>query len=159
MQMSDIIFLSAFKTDVEPLLSKLGFIRYSLPKGWIQPTFLYKYFDDSIWFESSWDWKDNYIEAEIGGLFPLQDVLPRVIVCGFQLINQPTPNHSSTSTSNFIHENLRNVKKELSALADHNFDKYYRDLATAQTEKKRRLEKYLGNEIITETEIPLNRYD
>lgn len=51
------------------------------------------------------------------------------------------------------------MKKELSALADHNFDKYYHDLAKAQTEKKRRLEKYLGNEIITEMEIPLDRYD
>ncbi len=37
---------------------------------------------DRLWFGASWDYRDHYLEVELGHLFWFQDVMPRVIVLG-----------------------------------------------------------------------------
>jgi hypothetical protein len=37
---------------------------------------------DALWFGTSWDWRDQYLQLNLGGLYWLRDVMPRVVVLG-----------------------------------------------------------------------------
>ena len=77
---SDDVFEQEVKKILEPKLLSLGFERIKIKENWIYPTFLYEH--DNIWFGTSWDWRDNYLEIDLGRLFFFKDVLPRVIIIG-----------------------------------------------------------------------------
>jgi hypothetical protein len=77
---SDEIFKNEVKSNLQPKLFSLGFERIKIKENWIYPTFLYEHND--IWFGTSWDWRDNYLEIDLGRLFFFKDVLPRVIIIG-----------------------------------------------------------------------------
>jgi len=144
MRESEKIFNTTFRKEIEPLLMEMSFSRYSLPKGWIQPSYLFKNTDKNIWYGCSWDWRDFYFEAELGGLFGFKDVLPRVIVCGFSLVHNEKPNYNS----NNIAEQFMNVKNKLKALTENDFERYYIDIYNVQKERAQKLKGYLENEIV-----------
>ncbi len=73
-------FTALFESILEPKLFSIGFKRVVLAKGWISPEYLFE--RDGIWFACSWDWRDRYLEINLGRLFFFKDVLPRVIVYG-----------------------------------------------------------------------------
>jgi hypothetical protein len=150
MRESEKIFEDIFKIELEPTLLDLSFSRYSLPKGWIQPSFLYKHNTKSIWLGCSWDWRDFYFEAELGGLYKFKDVLPRVIVGGFAVEKK----FKTKSTSEYIYEQIINTKNRLEDLANKNFEKYYKYISDAQSEKIHRLRMYIEDEILLEEELP-----
>ena len=77
---SDKIFEKEAVRILQPKLISLGFERIKIKENWIYPTFLYEH--DDIWFGTSWDWRDNYIEIDLGRLFFFKDVLPRAIIIG-----------------------------------------------------------------------------
>jgi hypothetical protein len=77
---SNQVFDQAVKKILQPKLVSLGFDRIKIDENWIYPRFLYEYND--IWFGTSWDWRDNYLEIDLGRLFFFKDVLPRVIIIG-----------------------------------------------------------------------------
>ncbi len=77
---SDDIFEQEVKRILQPKLFSLGFERIKIKDHWIYPTFLYE--QDDIWFGTSWDWRDTYLEIDLGRLFFFKDVLPRVIIIG-----------------------------------------------------------------------------
>ncbi len=79
------IFENKVKQVLQPKLFSLGFERIRIKDGWIAPTFLYEH--DDIWLGASWDWRDHYLEIDLGRLFLFRDVLPRVIVIGTIAIN------------------------------------------------------------------------
>src|SRR5690606_15473516 len=64
----------------QPKLFSLGFERIKKKEHWICPKFLYEHND--IWFGTSWDWRDCYLEIDLGKLFFFKDVLPRAIIIG-----------------------------------------------------------------------------
>jgi hypothetical protein len=35
-----------------------------------------------LWFGASWDWRDQYLEINLGHLYWFKDVMPRVIILG-----------------------------------------------------------------------------
>ncbi len=74
------VFQKKVKQILQPKLFSLGFDRIEIKDHWIYPTFLYEHND--IWFGTSWDWRDNYLEVDLGRLFFFKDVLPRVIIIG-----------------------------------------------------------------------------
>jgi hypothetical protein len=77
---SDDVFEQEVKRILQPKLYSLGFERIKIKENWIYPTFLYEHND--MWFGTSWDWRDNYLEVDLGRLFFFKDVLPRVIIIG-----------------------------------------------------------------------------
>ena len=77
---SDDIFEKEVKQILQPKLFSLGFERIRIKGHWIYPAFLYEHND--IWFGTSWDWRDTYLEIDLGRLFFFKDVLPRVIIIG-----------------------------------------------------------------------------
>lgn len=79
------LFEKSVMQILQPKLFSLGFERIRIKDGWIAPTFLYEHND--IWLGASWDWRDHYLEIDLGRLFLFKDVLPRVIVIGTIAIN------------------------------------------------------------------------
>ena len=77
---SDEIFEKEVKQILQPKLFSLGFERIKIKDHWMSPAFLYEHND--IWFGTSWDWRDTYLEIDLGRLFFFKDVLPRVIIIG-----------------------------------------------------------------------------
>lgn len=150
MRESEKIFEEIFKKELEPILLDLGFSRYILPKGWIQPSFLFKHNTNNIWFGCSWDWRDFYFDAELGTLYGFKDVLPRVIVCGFVFLKKSNTKY----TSEYITEQINDAKDRIIDLANINFEKYYRYIKSAQSEKIHKLRNYIEKEISSEEELP-----
>lgn len=79
------IFEKKVKQVLQPKLFLLGFERIRIKGDWFAPKFLYEHND--IWLGASWDWRDHYLEIDMGRLFLFKDVLPRVIVIGTIAIN------------------------------------------------------------------------
>jgi len=64
---------------LKPRLKELGFEEMVL-KDCIRPEVLYR--KDNLWFGTSWDWRDRYMEIDLGHLHWFKDVMPRFIVLG-----------------------------------------------------------------------------
>lgn len=77
---SNDVFEQEVKRILQPKLFSLGFERIKIKEKWIYPSFLYEHND--MWFGTSWDWRDNYLEIDLGRLFFFKDVLPRAIIIG-----------------------------------------------------------------------------
>lgn len=153
MQKSEKVFRNAFMKELEPLLLDIGFSRLSLPQGWIQDQFLYKNNTRNIWFGCSWDWRDYYLEAEVGRLYKMRAILPRVVVCGFSLIQHP----ELSSIPQSIEERIIYVKDGLIALTNNNYDNYDKAIADVHNAETQRLKDYLEKEITSDTELPFIR--
>ena len=64
---------------LEPKLIKLGFVKVNL-ENCISNEVLYQ--KGRLWFGTSWDWRDMYLEVELGHLYWFKDFMPRVIILG-----------------------------------------------------------------------------
>jgi len=64
---------------LKPKLLELGFEEVKL-KDCMKPEVLYR--KDNLWFSTSWDWRDRYLDIDLGHLHWFKDVMPRVIVLG-----------------------------------------------------------------------------
>src|SRR5215470_1054931 len=73
-------FAALVEEVIFPVLEPHGFTRVTTPDGWIAPDVLLE--SQNRWFGASWDWRDRYLDAQMGRLFLFRDVLPRVIVRG-----------------------------------------------------------------------------
>lgn len=45
---------------------------------------------DDLWFATSWDWREQYLELALGHLYWFRDVMPRVVVVGDYFNYSPT---------------------------------------------------------------------
>ena len=64
---------------LRPKLLKVGFEEISL-KDCISYERLFRH--ETIWFGTSWDYRDRYLDLDLGPLYWLKDVMPRVIALG-----------------------------------------------------------------------------
>ena len=64
---------------LKPTLIDFGFEEVRL-KDCMKPEVLYR--RKNLWFGTSWDWRDRYLEVNLGHLHWFKDVMPRVIVLG-----------------------------------------------------------------------------
>jgi hypothetical protein len=62
-----------------PKLESLGFTRVELSNCMWPEVLLRR---EALWFGTSWDWRDQYLQLNLGGLYWLRDVMPRVVVLG-----------------------------------------------------------------------------
>lgn len=65
--------------ELKPKLIELGFAEINLD-ACISPEVLYK--NGRLWFGASWDYRDLYLEVDLGHLYWFEDVMPRVIILG-----------------------------------------------------------------------------
>ena len=72
-------FQKEIQNTLTPKLEALGFEEVSL-KDCIHPEVLFN--KDRLWFGASWDYRDQYLEVDLGHLYWFQDVMPRVIILG-----------------------------------------------------------------------------
>jgi len=72
-------FQKELDRTLRPKLETLGF-REVVLKDCMQPEFLFN--KDRLWFGASFDYRDQYLETDLGRLFWFKDVMPRVIVLG-----------------------------------------------------------------------------
>jgi hypothetical protein len=68
-----------FSQILEPVLVEHGFQRINLT-ACIQNEELWR--KGRLWFGASLDWRDQYLEINLGHLYWFRDVMPRVIVLG-----------------------------------------------------------------------------
>ncbi|MEE9342119.1 MAG: hypothetical protein V3V12_00635 [Gammaproteobacteria bacterium] len=64
---------------LKPILIELGFEEVEL-KGCMKEEVLYR--KNRLWFGTSWDWRDRYLDVNLGRLYWFKDVMPRFIVVG-----------------------------------------------------------------------------
>lgn len=64
---------------LKPSLIELDFEEVNL-KDCMRPEVLYR--KNNLWFGTSWDWRDQYLELDLGHLYWFKDVMPRVIILG-----------------------------------------------------------------------------
>jgi len=64
---------------LKPTLVELGFKEVIL-KGCMKEEVLYR--KGRLWFGTSWDWRDQYLDVDLGHLYWFKDVMPRFIVVG-----------------------------------------------------------------------------
>lgn len=152
MKKSEEIFESEIKQVILPKLSALGFDRIILKDNWIYPKFLFEHND--IWFGASWDWKDNYLEIDLGRLFFFKDVLPRVIIIG--TIGLQDMAHDKQKQfqgyQNYFHEIFTAIAKNLEENT-RTFDAQYPEAYERRIKINEEIPKYLGRQV-KRSELP-----
>jgi hypothetical protein len=109
---SDDVFQQEVKRILQPKLLSLGFERIKIKDHWIYPTFLYEHND--VWFGTSWDWRDNYLEVDLGRLYFFKDVLPRVIIIGtINIDDMPSSNPTFESYKKYFQGIFTEVAESL----------------------------------------------
>lgn len=88
-------------SSLAPKMESLGFVRIHL-KDCMRPEVLFRKGD--LWFGTSWDYRDQYLELNIGGLYWLKDVMPRVVVLGEYSDHCPAIKRMPSSTPNYLEE-------------------------------------------------------
>jgi hypothetical protein len=142
-------FREIFQKELEPTLLLLGFTRVQLSNGWIQPTFLYKYNAASIWFGCSWDWRDFYFEADLGGLYLFKDVLPRVVVYGYNLERKIKKN----DIEDYLTEQMKVVKETILRLNKNDFNVYLESIEVVKRKRIQTVSNYVEREIYDLNEL------
>jgi len=75
----DVTYRNILNREVVPKLIELGFKEIRL-QHCMRPEVLFR--KSNLWFGTSWDFRDEYLELNIGGLYWLKDLMPRVVVLG-----------------------------------------------------------------------------
>lgn len=74
---------SEFQIEIDrflrPKLESLGFTKVTL-KDCMRPEVLFN--NERLWFGASWDYRDLYLDVDLGHLYWFKDVMPRVMVLG-----------------------------------------------------------------------------
>ena len=96
-----------FEKRLLPKMESLGFERIYL-RDCMWPEVLLRKGD--LWFGTSWDYRDQYLELNIGGLYWLKDVMPRVVVLGEYSDHCAAIKRMAPSAENYLKEVLALVE-------------------------------------------------
>ena len=77
-------FIEVASSIVRPIVEPHGFRPVARKAGWLAPTVLLE--SGNRWFSAEWDWRDQYLQVDLGRLYLFDDVMPRVIVHGASLV-------------------------------------------------------------------------
>ena len=141
-------FSDNFNKLLKKDLERLGFQSIKL-KSCISYDVLFR--NERLWIGASFDWRDQYLEIDLGHLYWFKDVMPRVIIIG---------NYSSycSKVDPYEYAKEHGVKKALEALKntiDHSIkvyeDHYAKILSSRLDSTKNRYPKefftHLGSEV------------
>lgn len=87
---------------------------------------------NDVWFGTSWDWRDQYLDLDFGHLYWMKDVMPRVFIAG---------NYSSFCSQ------VKRLEKKMG-------EKYLEDVAnTVAASLEAALEKYTRDPSLGDTKL------
>lgn len=112
-------FIAAVEQVVLPVLEPHGFQRVKRPDGWMTPEILLE--SRNRWFGASWDWRDQYLDADLGRLFLFRDVMPRVIVRGPLSVGET---NAGKDAADFVRTVLGRIASRLPEVLER-FDELY----------------------------------
>lgn len=135
---------------LKPKLLELGFKEVEL-KDCMRPEILYR--KNNLWFGTSWDWRDRYMDIDLGHLHWFKDVMPRFIVLG---------NYSSYCNEiNNLKENDENYLEQVATIIENTildaiaiYEERYEQIINSFLEKRTKysavFKNHLGNEVTNE---------
>ena len=143
---------SEFQKEIDfvlkPKLMELGFQEVML-EHCMRPEILFN--KGRVWFGASWDYRDQYLEIELGHLFWFKDVMPRVIVLGDYVAYCSTLKDIPTNTDNYLRtvaEFIRDTIEDTLVIYE---DRYKAILEERKNPKKLKYRKefytHLGDEV------------
>jgi hypothetical protein len=150
MNQSEKTFEQIFHKELESTLLSLNYSRLQLPNGWIQPTFLFKHNTTNVWLGCSWDWRDNYFEADLGTLFLFKDVLPRVIVLGFNLVGTT----KYESIDEYLTKQMMIAREKILYLTRESFNTYSISIEDIKKKRINNIINYVDREVRDLSELP-----
>jgi len=142
------LFEKNFRRIVEPYLKELGFNKVTL-KNCMHPQFLFN--KERLWFSLSWDFRDSYLDVNLGHLFWFRDVMERVEVIGdySNYESQITPSAigqigSDQKVFKIIVQSLKNaiIKYE------NNYDEIFQNFRISRSQRSGiNIDQYIGKEV------------
>ena len=132
---------------LKPKLVQLGFEEVKL-KDCMKPEVLYR--KNNLWFSTSWDWRDRYLDIDLGHLHWFKDVMPRFIVLGDYSSYSNEINKLKESDNDY----LENVAKTISNTIESAITTYnekYEQIVSSYLEKRNKysavFKNHLGSEV------------
>ena len=112
---------------LKPKLVELGFEEIIL-KGCMKPEVLYR--DKNLWFSTSWDWRDRFLDINLGQLHWFKDVMPRVIVLGDYSFYCEEIKEIKESDENYLEEVAKILASTIESAIEIYHEKYDQILKT-----------------------------
>lgn len=106
---------------LKPRLLELGFEQIEL-KDCMKPEVLYR--NENLWFGTSWDWRDRYLEINLGHLHWFKDVMPRFIVLGDYSIYSNDIQKLNESDENYLENVARTIANTIEPAIKTYHEKY-----------------------------------
>jgi hypothetical protein len=132
---------------LKPTLIKHGFVEVKLT-GCMRPEVLYQ--KNNLWFGTSWDRRDQYLELDLGHLYWFRDVMPRVIVLGNYSAYCREIDSIKSSDDNYL-VNVADTVVSTLQNAISVYTERYEQILSGHLEKKSKYAnvflKHLGNEV------------
>lgn len=138
--------------SLEKLIVSLGGIKINKMKNTTTPSVLYR-FDNNLYLTVEYDKRDQYKSVELGRLFLIKDVFPRIIVLeDFELLLKTANSIKLPVTYKFSYtmlsyeQMIENVIINLKVVLD-NYEDLHKIAQSEFEAKEKRLEKYLVKEV------------
>lgn len=112
---------------LKPTLIELGFNEIML-KDCMKEEVLYR--KNRLWFGTSWDWRDRYLDVDLGHLYWFKDVMPRFIVVGNYSSYSNEVQKISDSDENYLVNVANTIAKTLPEAIAVYEEKYEKILST-----------------------------
>ena len=129
-----------------PKLVRLGFEKVNL-KDCITPEVLYR--NKDLWFSTSWDWRDRYLEIDLGHLHWFKDVMPWFIVLGDYSSYCDEINKLKKSDEDYLENVAKTIANTIEAAIKYNKKNEHNVVSYLLKRNKYStvFKKHLGNEV------------
>ena len=132
---------------LKPKLVELGFEEVKL-KDCMKPEVLYR--NNDLWFSTSWDWRDRYLDIDLGHLHWFKDVMPRFIV----LVDYSSYSNEVNKLKDSDEDYLENVARTIASTIEtaiKTYNEKYDQIVASYLEKRNKcstvFKNHLGSEV------------
>ena len=119
---------------LKPKLVELGFEEVKL-KGCMKPEVLYRH--KNVWFSTSWDWRDRFLDIDLGHLHWFKDVMPRFIVLGDYSLYSDEIKKIKESDENYLENVARTIANTIETAIETYHEKYDQIIKTYLDERNK----------------------
>ena len=114
----------------------------------MKPEVLYR--NNKLWLSTSWDWRDRYLDIDLGHLHWFKDVMPRFIVLGNYSSYSNEPNKLKESDEHYL-ENVANTIANTIETAIKTYNESYEQIIESYLKKRNKystvFKNHLGSEV------------
>ncbi len=108
------------------------------------------YQNNRLWFGTSWDWRDRYLDLNLGHLYWFKDVIPRLIVVGNYSSYCNEVQNIPESDENYLVKVAKSISSTLPdaiAVYEERYEKILSALLNKRSNYTSVFLKHLGNEV------------